>query len=130
MMLLRLDETHEVGVIEMGMNQRREIFELTAMTEPDVALWLNVGTAHIGELGSIEAIAEAKAEILEAAPPHAVLVVNRDDRRVMEHARAHAKERLRTFGRSPDSDVRLVDRRTDGGRAGDSELPSSMGSRS
>ncbi len=53
----------EVLVVELGMNHRGEISELSAAVKPDVAIITNIGTAHIGNLGSREAIAEAKLEI-------------------------------------------------------------------
>jgi UDP-N-acetylmuramoyl-tripeptide--D-alanyl-D-alanine ligase len=54
---------HEVGVFEMGMNRKGEMGELAAVYEPDIALITNIGTAHIGILGSRDAIAEEKKKI-------------------------------------------------------------------
>lgn len=54
---------HQVGVFEMGMNRRGEIGELAAVLRPDIALITNIGTAHIGILGSKDAIAEEKKAI-------------------------------------------------------------------
>jgi UDP-N-acetylmuramoyl-tripeptide--D-alanyl-D-alanine ligase len=110
MTLLGLTDRHATAVVEMGMNQRGEIADLTRICVPDVALLLNVGPAHIGELGSLEAIAEAKAEMLHHAPATSTLVVNADDPRVMQHARAFERRRLRTFGESDGVDVRLIHR--------------------
>jgi UDP-N-acetylmuramoyl-tripeptide--D-alanyl-D-alanine ligase len=56
-------EEHEVGVFEMGMNRKGEMGELAAVYEPDIALITNIGTAHIGILGSRNAIAEEKKKI-------------------------------------------------------------------
>jgi len=114
MTLLGIEARHAVAVVEMGMNQRGEIADLTRMCVPDVALLLNVGPAHIGELGSIRAIAEAKAEMLHNAPATSTLVVNADDDRVMEHALQFERDRLRTFGTSASADVRLLDRAPEG----------------
>ena len=110
MTLLGIADRHATAVVEMGMNQRGEIADLTRICVPDVALLLNVGPAHIGELGSLEAIAEAKAEMLHHAPATSTLVVNADDPRVMQHARAFERRRLRTFGESAGVDVRLIER--------------------
>ena len=63
LMLLRLRSQHRYAVIEMGMNHLGEIGYLTRLAAPTVALVNNAGTAHIGELGSREAIAQAKGEI-------------------------------------------------------------------
>lgn len=102
-------EAQRVGVIELGMNEPREIGDLTAMTDPQVAMLLNVGPAHIGRLGSMEAIAKAKGEIFEAAPK-AVQVVNFDDARVMDQARRHPGADTITFGWGEGADVRIVER--------------------
>jgi len=110
MTLLGIGDQHDVAVIEMGMNKQGEIGDLTRICVPDVALLLNVGPAHIGELGSLEAIAEAKAEMFHHAPVESTLVVNADDFRVMQHAAPFGRSRLRTFGEAADADVRLIGR--------------------
>lgn len=77
--LLRLREDHQYAVIEMGMNHTGEIHYLSEMTKPDVALITNVSDAHIGELGSLEAIADAKGEIFDGLSERGVVVLNADD---------------------------------------------------
>lgn len=77
--LLRLRETDQYGVIEMGMNHAGEIEYLTQLAQPEVALINNAGTAHIGLLGSVAAIAAAKAEIIAGLPMQGRLVINGDD---------------------------------------------------
>jgi UDP-N-acetylmuramoyl-tripeptide--D-alanyl-D-alanine ligase len=79
LMLLRLRSHHRYAVIEMGMNHRGEIGYLTRLAEPSVALVNNAGTAHIGELGSREAIAQAKGEIYQGLSGQGVAVINADD---------------------------------------------------
>jgi UDP-N-acetylmuramoyl-tripeptide--D-alanyl-D-alanine ligase len=79
LMLLRLRSWHRFAVIEMGMNHLGEIRYLTGLAKPTVALVTNAGTAHIGELGSREAIAQAKGEIYEGLQP-GVAIINADDR--------------------------------------------------
>src|SRR5689334_8228890 len=61
--LLGIREEHRYAVVEMGMNHLGEIAYLSSLAKPTIALINNVGTAHIGEVGSVEAIAQAKAEI-------------------------------------------------------------------
>lgn len=78
LMLLRLRSHHRYAVIEMGMNHPGEIRYLTSMAAPTVALVTNAGTAHIGELGSREAIAQAKGEIYEGLAG-GVALINADD---------------------------------------------------
>ncbi|MSQ58961.1 MAG: UDP-N-acetylmuramoyl-tripeptide--D-alanyl-D-alanine ligase [Betaproteobacteria bacterium] len=79
LMLLRLRPRHRYAVIEMGMNHLGEIAYLTGLARPGVALINNAGTAHIGELGSRQAIAQAKGEIFEGLDKDGVAIVNSDD---------------------------------------------------
>ena len=89
------------------MNHAGEISRLVALAEPEVRVWTNVGDAHLGFFTSPEAIADAKAEILEGATPSTVLVANADDPRVMARTPAFAG-RVVTFGTSSHSDVRAT----------------------
>jgi len=79
MMLLRLRPRHRYAVIEMGMNHLGEIAYLTRIARPQVALINNAGTAHIGEVGSRQAIAQAKGEIFEGLGPDGIAILNADD---------------------------------------------------
>src|SRR5690606_14645443 len=81
--LLELREGPEAAVVELGMNHPGEIRTLVGIAEPEVRVWTNVGDAHIGFFASSDAIADAKAEILEGATADTVLVANADDRRIM-----------------------------------------------
>ena len=76
---LALNASHRYAVIEMGMNHLGEISYLSSLARPTVALINNAGTAHIGELGSVEAIAHAKGEILEGLDKSGVAILNKDD---------------------------------------------------
>ncbi len=106
--LVEMREAPEVAVMELGMNHAGEIRVLVGLAEPDIRVWTNVGDAHIGYFGSREAIADAKAEILEQASPATVLVCNADDPLVMARV-ASFPGRIVTFGVSPAADVRAVD---------------------
>ena len=77
--LLKLRPQHRFGVIEMGMNHAGEIDYLTRLARPDVALVNNAGAAHVGMLGSVEAVARAKGEIFAGLSEHGVAVINADD---------------------------------------------------
>jgi len=77
--LLRLDAGHRYAVIEMGMNHLAEIAYLSRMARPTVALINNAGSAHIGELGSVDAIARAKGEIFEGLEETGTAIINSDD---------------------------------------------------
>ncbi|NIO41368.1 MAG: UDP-N-acetylmuramoyl-tripeptide--D-alanyl-D-alanine ligase, partial [Burkholderiales bacterium] len=78
-MLLELEPRHRFAVIEMGMNHLGEISYLSRITRPTVALVNNAGTAHIGEVGSVEAIARAKGEIFSGLDAFGVAIINADD---------------------------------------------------
>ena len=117
--LLRLRERPDVAVMELGMNHAGEISTLVAVAEPETRVWTNVGDAHIGFFPSPDAIADAKAEILERAEPGHVLVCNADDPRVMVRAASFAGRTL-TFGSASGATVRAVEvenRGVDGMRA-------------
>jgi UDP-N-acetylmuramoyl-tripeptide--D-alanyl-D-alanine ligase len=122
--LLELRHDVEVAVVELGMNHAGEIRTLIGIAEPDIRLWTNVGDAHIGFFGTRDAVAAAKAEILEGATASTVVVANADDPLVMAHVSGFAGRRL-TFGESASADVRatnIVDNGLEGSRA-DIETP-------
>ncbi|MBE7386218.1 MAG: UDP-N-acetylmuramoyl-tripeptide--D-alanyl-D-alanine ligase [Leptolyngbya sp. SIO1E4] len=96
--LLELTKSHRYGVIEMGMRARGEISVLTQIAEPNVAVITNVGTAHIGRLGSEQAIAEAKCELLAELPSTGIAVLNHDNARLMNTARGIWSGSHITFG--------------------------------
>jgi UDP-N-acetylmuramoyl-tripeptide--D-alanyl-D-alanine ligase len=77
--LLQLDARHEAVVAELGMNQKGEIARLTEIARPDVGVVTNISSAHIGMLGSIEAIAVEKAALYEGLGPEAIAVLNIED---------------------------------------------------
>ena len=114
--LMELTARPDVAVVELGMNHAGEISTLVRIAEPDVRVWTNVGEAHLGFFASVDAIADAKAEILEGATPSTVLVANADDDRVASRARKFSG-RIVTFGVDRRADVRasrVVDRGIDG----------------
>jgi len=106
--LIELRDGPEIAVVELGMNHAGEIRTLVDIAEPDVRVWTNVGDAHLGFFGSRDAVAAAKAEILEGATDETLIVANADDPLVMSHVR-HATARHLTFGESPVADVRATD---------------------
>ncbi len=80
--LLGLTDAHQKAVLEMGMYARREIAHLCRLARPRIGIVTNVGPVHLERLGSIEAIAEAKAELVDALPDDGVAILNADDERV------------------------------------------------
>lgn len=77
--LLQLRAQHRYAVVEMGMNHLGEIAYLSRLAKPTAALINNAGTAHIGELGSIQAIARSKGEIFEGLDIGGAAIINSDD---------------------------------------------------
>ena len=73
-------------IAEMGARGPGHITSLTGSVPPDVGVVCNVGTAHLGEFGSVEAIAEAKGELVEAVPSTGWAILNADDERVLAMA--------------------------------------------
>ncbi|MEO1634536.1 MAG: UDP-N-acetylmuramoyl-tripeptide--D-alanyl-D-alanine ligase [Cyanobacteria bacterium J06631_9] len=84
--LLGVTKAHDYAVVEMGMRGLEEIALLTQIAQPTVALITNVGTAHIGRLGSREAIAQAKCELLRELPAGGIAVLNHDNALLMKTA--------------------------------------------
>ncbi len=79
--LLRLEPGHEAAVVELGMNRPGEIARLAAIASPDVGCITNISEAHVGGLGSVEAVAREKGEILSGIDPEGTFVTNADDPR-------------------------------------------------
>ncbi len=76
--LLNLDETYDIIVLEFGMNHFNEISYLSKICNPDYAIITNIGTAHIGNLGSKKNILKAKLEILDGMSNKNIIINNKD----------------------------------------------------
>jgi len=96
--LLELSSSHNYAVIEMGMRGLGEIALLSQIARPSIAVITNVGTAHIGRLGSSEAIAQAKCELLAEMPAESIAILNQDDRRLMASAAKVWQGKTLTYG--------------------------------
>ena len=103
--LLELGHGPEVAVVELGMNHAGEIRTLVEIAEPDVRVWTNVAAVHAAFFSSLDAIADAKAEICEGATADTELVANGADPLVMARVTGFPG-RVTTFGVSVDADVR------------------------
>ncbi|MFE2722941.1 UDP-N-acetylmuramoyl-tripeptide--D-alanyl-D-alanine ligase [Kitasatospora sp. NPDC059327] len=112
MTALRVEAGTRHLVMEMGARHKGDIEYLTSITPPRIGLVLNVGTAHVGEFGSQEAIAEAKGELVEALPADGVAILNLDDPLVRAMA-SRTKARVVYFGESREAHVRAQDVRLD-----------------
>ena len=107
--LARMPADSVYAVLEMGMNNPGEIAALTRMVRPHVALITAIGPAHVENLGSIEAIAAAKAEVFEGLEPDGTAIIPDETPHrllLLKAARRHA-ERIVGFG-CPDSDVHAI----------------------
>jgi UDP-N-acetylmuramoyl-tripeptide--D-alanyl-D-alanine ligase len=108
MTLLRLEERHEVAVLEMSMYTEGEIARLAEIARPEVGVVLAVHATHLERAGSIEAIARAKSELPAALPRDGLAVLNADDPRVAA-MREVTDAAVRTFGLTQPADVRAED---------------------
>lgn len=106
--VLQADAETRFLVLEMGARGVGHIRYLADIAPPRIGLVLNVGTAHLGEFGSREAIARAKGELVEALPADGVAVLNADDPLVAAMAE-RTSARVVTFGRDAGGDVRAED---------------------
>jgi UDP-N-acetylmuramoyl-tripeptide--D-alanyl-D-alanine ligase len=102
--ILKLKD-HEALVVESGMNHLGEISYLGKITKPTIAVITNVGTAHIGLLGSRENILKAKLEILENLKPEGTIVINNDNDMLNKWAKEDKVYKKYTFGIDEKSDV-------------------------
>jgi UDP-N-acetylmuramoyl-tripeptide--D-alanyl-D-alanine ligase len=105
--VLRADHTTRYLVLEMGARGIGHITHLTRVAPPHIGIVLNVGSAHIGEFGSRDAVAQAKGELVEALSSRGTAVLNADDPRVRAMA-ARTRAEIVTFGRVPDATVRAT----------------------
>jgi UDP-N-acetylmuramoyl-tripeptide--D-alanyl-D-alanine ligase len=98
--LLEILPEHDYAVVEMAMRGLGEIALLTDIARPDIGIITNVGTAHIGRLGSREAIAQAKCELLAHMPPSSVAILNQDNPLLMATAARVWQGETVTYGLS------------------------------
>lgn len=103
--MLNLRDQHRYAVLEMGMNHTGELSYLTQLAKPNIALVNNAGTAHIGELGSVEAIAKAKGEIFEGLANGGTAIINADDAFAGLWKKLASKYQQMTFGLDAGADV-------------------------
>ena len=95
--LLPVDVSHQVAILEMGMNQPGEIARMAEIARPDIACINNVQSAHLQGLASIEGVAAAKGELFAGMKPDGILVVNLEDPLVRKLARQYGQQRI-TYG--------------------------------
>jgi UDP-N-acetylmuramoyl-tripeptide--D-alanyl-D-alanine ligase len=109
--LARMPRSARFGVFEIGMNHAGEITPLTRLVRPHVAIVTTVEAAHLEYFGSVEAIADAKAEIFLGLEPGGAAVINRDNSQ-FERLKARAEAagaRVVGFGTRADAEARLIE---------------------
>ena len=106
--LLQSDSQTKFCILEMGARHIGDIAELCKMATPDIGVVLKVGSAHIGEFGSAQAVAKAKSEMISSLRDGAVAVLGQYDDFTKEMKTLH-KGRTITFGETTSADVRATD---------------------
>ena len=109
--LARLPLAAEIGVFELGMNHAGELGPLSRMVRPDLAIITTIEAVHLEFFSSVEAIADAKAEIFEGMSAGGMAILNRDNdqfARLAAAARGHGLSRIVGFGEHRDAEVRLI----------------------
>ena len=96
--LLEITPDHDFAIIEMAMRGRGEIALLAQIAQPTIGVITNVGTAHIGRLGSEQAIAEAKCELLAEMPDSSMAILNQDNERLIKTASQVWSGQIVTYG--------------------------------
>jgi UDP-N-acetylmuramoyl-tripeptide--D-alanyl-D-alanine ligase len=110
--LARMPADTRYGIFELGMNHAGEIAALSRLVRPDIALITTIEPAHLGFFPSVEAIADAKAEIFLGMTPDGAAILNRDNEwfeRLATAARAAGLSRIYGFGAHRDAAIRLID---------------------
>lgn len=125
LMLLKLEESHEAAVLEMGMSARGEIARLAQIAEPEIGVVTNVAPVHLEFFKSVDEIALAKRELIEGlAGGDRVAVLNADDAHVARFGEGFTGRVLR-FGENPRAEFRAenIEERGAGGSAFDFVFP-------
>jgi UDP-N-acetylmuramoyl-tripeptide--D-alanyl-D-alanine ligase len=105
---LELNASHSAAVFELAMRGPGEIAYLTRIVQPTIGVITNIGVTHLERLGTLEAIAAAKAELLQEMGPESVSVLNADEG-ISRSLQRSAKGGVVTFGFGEGADVRAVE---------------------
>lgn len=102
-------KNHEALIVEMGMNNLGEISVLSKIAQPNIAVITNVGTSHIGNLGSRENILKAKLEVLDGLKKDGVLIINNDNDLLNEWSKKYdGTVKICTYGIESESDIKAT----------------------
>jgi len=114
--LLHCTEATKYCIVEMGARHKGDIAHLCTIAQPNIGVVLKVGTAHLGEFGSIEAIAETKSELIRSLSAEATGILGTYDAFTPKMAALHKGKNL-TFGEGAECDIRATDIEIREGRA-------------
>jgi UDP-N-acetylmuramoyl-tripeptide--D-alanyl-D-alanine ligase len=106
--MLAMDPRHDFAVLELAASAANEIARLAALCRPHVGVITRVGDAHLGSFGSLDAVAQAKAELLDALPEDGWAVLSGDDERLRKLA-GRVRAKAVWFGRALDNDLVATD---------------------
>lgn len=112
--LLRLEDKHQVGVIEMGMSDLGEIHRLAQIARPTIAVITNIGLSHIENLGSRDNILKAKMEIFDFLTSEGIGILNGDDE-LLINGKGEFPFKVIYYGTGESADLRAENLRTLGG---------------
>ncbi|MEP2103478.1 MAG: UDP-N-acetylmuramoyl-tripeptide--D-alanyl-D-alanine ligase [Parasphingorhabdus sp.] len=109
--LSRMPAECQYGIFEMGMNHAGELAQLTRLVRPDVAIVTAIAPAHIGHFASVEAIADAKAEIFQGLTHEGTAIIPFDSPHYerLRKAALRSTKKVVTFGFDEQADVRAID---------------------
>ncbi len=107
--LMRLSAGHQQAVVEMGAGGPGDIKYLAEIAQPDVGVITNAGPAHLQRFGTVEGVAKAKGELLQALPKDGIAILNFDDPMLPHWQRLAAGRRVVGFGYSSGADIRCHD---------------------
>lgn len=114
--LLRCTETTKFCIVEMGARHAGDIARLASIAEPNIGVVLKVGTAHIGEFGSVELIAQTKSELISSLKDDAVAILGNYDSYTPQMAKLHKGKNV-LFGEDNNCTIRATDIEFREGRA-------------
>ena len=108
--LLNMQESHDVAVVEIGMRGLGQIAALAPVAGPNIGIVTNVGETHMELLGSMENIAKAKGELVEAIPSGGTVILNNDNPYVAKMAeKCQPDVKVVTFGIEENADIKASD---------------------
>ena len=114
--LLQCTEDTKYCIVEMGARHPGDIAHLCSIAQPNIGVVLKVGTAHVGEFGSVEAIAKTKSELISSLSPEGIAILGTYDLFTPTMTKLHKGKNL-TFGEGAECDIRATDIEVREGRA-------------